>query len=157
MRIPQRGAKHHRAGLVPVINPVAKEFARRSIKGDMAITQGTANDHSLAADRIRPDRASLEHGVGMVTLPSTSSGAAKYALAAWIRRLRGYDDRGQAIAVRHPMADALLTMAATDVLSVASLFGDLAGHPMLVRGVSDWLAAMDKHGTLGALGLGQKG
>lgn len=75
-----------------------------------------------------------------------------YALAAWIRRLRGLDDQGQAIAVRHPMADALRRLTVTEILAVEPLFGDLAGHPMLVRGVSDWLAAMDRYGTLGALG-----
>ncbi|UKK85232.1 mannitol dehydrogenase family protein [Sphingopyxis sp. BSN-002] len=77
-----------------------------------------------------------------------------YALAAWIRRLRGYDDRGRTIAVRHVMADTLIPLAADAraVLALEPLFGDLAGHPALVPGVSDWLAAMEVHGTLGALG-----
>lgn len=77
-----------------------------------------------------------------------------YALAAWIRRLRGYDDRGRTIAVRHVKADTLIPLAgdARAVLALEPLFGDLAGHPALVPGVSDWLAAMEVHGTLGALG-----
>lgn len=77
-----------------------------------------------------------------------------YALAAWIRRLRGYDDRGRTIAVRHVMADTLIPLAgdAHAVLALEPLFGDLAGHPALVHGVSDWLAAMEVHGTLAALG-----
>ncbi|NIJ36062.1 fructuronate reductase/mannitol 2-dehydrogenase [Sphingopyxis panaciterrae] len=78
----------------------------------------------------------------------------EFALAAWIRRLRGRDDRGQPIAIRHPMADVLRPLAESDpaaVLSIRPLFGDLAGHPGLQDGVSRWLAAMDAHGTLGAL------
>jgi mannitol 2-dehydrogenase len=79
-----------------------------------------------------------------------------YALAAWIRRLRGQDDRGKAIEVRHPMAEMLRPLAGADVLDIEPLFGDLAGYPLLASGVSDWLAAMRRYGTLGALGRYQE-
>ncbi|WP_447763230.1 mannitol dehydrogenase family protein [Sphingopyxis panaciterrae] len=78
----------------------------------------------------------------------------EFALAAWIRRLRGRDDQGGPIAVRHPMADSLRPLAESDpmaILSMRPLFGDLADHPGLRRGVGRWLTGMEAHGTLGAL------
>ena len=52
------------------------------------------------------------------------------------------------------MADTLIPLAgdARAVLALEPLLGDLAGHPALVLGVTDWLAAMEVHGTLAALG-----
>jgi fructuronate reductase/mannitol 2-dehydrogenase len=78
----------------------------------------------------------------------------EFALAAWIRRLRGRDDRGQPIAVRHPMVDILQPLAGRDpavILSMPELFGELAGHTGLQQGVARWLAEMEVQGTLGTL------
>lgn len=76
-----------------------------------------------------------------------------YALAAWIRRWRGHDDRGRPIGLTHPMAETLQRLAhdPAALLALEPLFGDLADHPGVHRGVARWSAAMDVHGTLGAL------
>lgn len=68
------------------------------------------------------------------------------ALAGWIRRVRGVDEQGQAIEVRHPLA-ALLREKAEEggadpmpVLGITSLFGSLGDDPRLVAPLRHWLA-----------------
>ncbi|MFL5210068.1 MAG: mannitol dehydrogenase family protein, partial [Microvirga sp.] len=67
------------------------------------------------------------------------------ALAAWLRRVRGEDERGATIPVRHPLAD-LLRQKAIDggpdpgpLLSIRPLFGELGEDRLLVEPVRDWL------------------
>jgi fructuronate reductase/mannitol 2-dehydrogenase len=67
------------------------------------------------------------------------------ALAAWLRRVRGEDERGVAIPVRHPLAELLREKAAEGgpdpmpLFSIKPLFGELGRDPLLVDAVRDWL------------------
>jgi mannitol 2-dehydrogenase len=74
------------------------------------------------------------------------------ALAAWLYRVRGTDERGQAIELRHPLADELRMRAADGgpdarpLLSIRSLFGELGDDPRLVAAVNVWLSALYSRG-----------
>ncbi len=67
------------------------------------------------------------------------------ALAAWLYRMRGEDERGGPIELRHPLADLLRAKAAeggadpAPLLSIAALFGELGRDPRLVGPVRSWL------------------
>lgn len=67
------------------------------------------------------------------------------ALAAWLRRMRGVDERGRPIELRHPLADLLRAKAGEGgadpaaLLSIAPLFGELGGDPRIVEPVRRWL------------------
>jgi fructuronate reductase/mannitol 2-dehydrogenase len=75
------------------------------------------------------------------------------ALAAWLRRVRGEDERGQPIEVRHPLAEQLRVKAIEGgsdprpLLGMAQLFGDTGADPRLVEPVSQWLASLYSHGS----------
>ena len=75
------------------------------------------------------------------------------AIAAWLRRVRGEDERGAAIEIRHPMADTLREKAVEGgadprpLLSLAPLFGSLGEEPRFVQPVADWLAALYRDGA----------
>jgi fructuronate reductase/mannitol 2-dehydrogenase len=79
------------------------------------------------------------------------------ALAAWIKRLQGKDDRGGRIEIRHPLAHELERRARqggadpSAVLGLASLFGELGGDPRLLSVVSKWLGMLCNKGALGTL------
>jgi fructuronate reductase/mannitol 2-dehydrogenase len=70
------------------------------------------------------------------------------ALAAWLRRVRGEDERGVAIPVRHPLAELLREKAAEGgpdpipLLSIKPLFGELGQDPLLVDAVRNWLGRL---------------
>ncbi|MCR0981202.1 mannitol dehydrogenase family protein [Roseomonas populi] len=75
------------------------------------------------------------------------------ALAAWMRRLRGRDDAGVPIDIRHPMA-ALLTAKAAEggpdpapLLSIEPLFGRLGEEGRLVTPLRRWLGLLYEVGT----------
>ncbi len=79
------------------------------------------------------------------------------ALAAWLRRVRGEDEQGQAIDVRHPMA-ALLRARAVEggpdpmpLLSISPLFGELGQNERLVGAVRVWLTSLYQRGSLATL------
>jgi mannitol-1-phosphate/altronate dehydrogenase len=58
------------------------------------------------------------------------------ALAGWFGRMRGQDDHGVPIDIRHSFADTLRRAASEDpwpMLSIAPLFGDLAKNADLGR------------------------
>jgi mannitol-1-phosphate/altronate dehydrogenase len=67
------------------------------------------------------------------------------ALAAWLRRVRGEDERGATIPVRHPLADILRQKAIEGgpdpgpLLSIRPLFGELGDDRLLVEPVGGWL------------------
>ncbi|SEF53930.1 mannitol dehydrogenase family protein [Bosea lathyri] len=74
------------------------------------------------------------------------------ALAAWLRRVRGIDERGAPLLVTHPLA-ALLREKALEgdadprpLLSIGSLFGELADDPRLVAAVGHWLESLYREG-----------
>ncbi len=79
------------------------------------------------------------------------------ALAAWLRRVRGEDEAGQPIEVKHPMADALRRAAVaggTDprpLLGITELFGDIGTDPRLVGPVAAWLDALYRQGSRATL------
>ena len=70
------------------------------------------------------------------------------ALAAWLRRVRGEDEQGQPIEVRHPLADTLRAKAIEGgpdprpLLGMADLFGSIGGDARLVEPVAHWLASL---------------
>ncbi|ATE64533.1 mannitol dehydrogenase family protein [Rhizorhabdus dicambivorans] len=80
-----------------------------------------------------------------------------FGVAAWIRRMRGEDEAGGPIEVRHPLA-ALLRERTIEggpdplpVLRIASLFGDLVDHVGFVATVARSLAAIYALGCRAAL------
>ncbi len=70
------------------------------------------------------------------------------ALAAWLRRVRGEDEHGGPLPVRHPDADLLRAKALeggpdpAPLLSIRKLFGNLGQDRRLVDAVRAWLALL---------------
>ena len=75
------------------------------------------------------------------------------ALAAWLRRVRGVDEQGTPIDVRHPLAVELREKAEQGgpdpraLLGITSLFGDFADIAALTGPVGRWLAALYQDGS----------
>jgi len=75
------------------------------------------------------------------------------ALAAWLRRVRGEDEQGGRIDVRHPLAEQLRERAIEGradprpLLGLASLFGDLGTDPGVIEPVGRWLRSLYEHGS----------
>ncbi|MBV8525627.1 MAG: mannitol dehydrogenase family protein [Acetobacteraceae bacterium] len=75
------------------------------------------------------------------------------ALAGWMRRVRGVDEQGKPIDVRHPLAGLLREKAEeggpdpAPLLSITQLFGALGSDARLVGPLSKWLAALYGAGT----------
>jgi mannitol 2-dehydrogenase len=83
-------------------------------------------------------------------------------LAAWMRRVRGVDESGQPIDVRHPMAAELRAKAEEGgadprpLLSLTTLFGDLGANATLVSALGTWLGSLYEVGARRTLeGAGQ--
>lgn len=75
------------------------------------------------------------------------------ALAAWLRRVRGEDEQGQAIEIKHPMA-ALLRERAIEggpdpvaLLGITELFGETGSDPRLLEPVGRYLASLYQFGS----------
>jgi mannitol-1-phosphate/altronate dehydrogenase len=70
------------------------------------------------------------------------------ALAAWMRRMRGMDERGERIDIRHPVADLLREKAVAGgadprpLLGIEQLFGELAHDERLVNAAGKWLGSL---------------
>ena len=79
------------------------------------------------------------------------------ALAAWLRRIRGVDEQGAAIDVRHPLAALLREKAElggedpAPLLGLKPLFGELEDEPRLVEPVRRWLGSLYRHGSRATL------
>ncbi|MFT3727391.1 MAG: mannitol dehydrogenase family protein [Terricaulis sp.] len=79
------------------------------------------------------------------------------ALAAWIKRVRGFDDAGAPLEVRHPLAAELKRRAdeggpdPLPVLSIDALFGDVGRNPALIAATRRWLASLYDKGALASL------
>ncbi len=75
------------------------------------------------------------------------------ALAAWLRRVRGEDEQGQKIDIRHPLADELRAKAIEGgadprpLLAITPLFGETGSDPRLQQPVGRWLAMLYQHGA----------
>jgi mannitol 2-dehydrogenase len=75
------------------------------------------------------------------------------ALAAWMRRVRGEDEKGMPIEVRHPLAEQLRVKAIEGgpdprpLLGMVQLFGDSGTDPRLVEPVGRWLTSLHANGS----------
>ena len=92
-----------------------------------------------------PIRDRLDRGWGIELLA--------LGLAAWLRRVRGTDEQGRPIDVRHPLAAELRACAERGgadpgpLLGLGALFGTLGEEAALVRPVSRWLGALYRQGA----------
>ena len=92
---------------------------------------------NVLLDPIRA-RLAADAGIGLLAL----------ALAAWMRRVRGEDERGQPIEVRHPLAALLRERAVAGgpdpapLLAIEPLFGAAGRDPRLSVPVGHWLASL---------------
>jgi mannitol-1-phosphate/altronate dehydrogenase len=81
------------------------------------------------------------------------------AVAAWLRRVRGVDEAGAPIDVRHPMAAILREKAIEGgsdprpLLGVEGLFGQLEQDNVFVATVATWLASLYAQGAATTLAL----
>jgi len=75
------------------------------------------------------------------------------ALASWCRRVRGEDEQGHPIEVRHPLAALLRDRAIAGgpdprpLLSVRELFGETGEDPRLIEAVGQWLESLYSRGV----------
>ncbi len=93
-------------------------------------------------------RLAMGGGVGLLAL----------ALAAWMRRVRGVDESGAPIDVRHPMAAVLREKAEeggadpAPLFSLTGLFGALGSDARLVEAVRHWLGMLYAEGARQTIG-----
>jgi fructuronate reductase/mannitol 2-dehydrogenase len=79
------------------------------------------------------------------------------ALAAWLRRVRGEDQQGQPIDVKHPLAEQLRVKAIEGgpdprpLLGIVQLFGDTGSDPRLVEPMRIWLESLYAKGSRATL------
>ncbi len=118
-----------------------ERFANPAIK-DTVERVNTDAPLNVLVDPIR-DRLRAGQGVELLAL----------ALAAWLRRVRGEDEQGQPIDVRHPLA-ALLRDKAMEggpdprpLLGITQLVGDTGADARLIEPVGRWLASLYERGS----------
>jgi mannitol 2-dehydrogenase len=76
-----------------------------------------------------------------------------------MRRVRGVDEQGQQIDVRHPLAPLLRVKAdeggpdPAPLLSITQLFGGLGDEPRLVTPLRRWLGALYELGARRTLAI----
>lgn len=115
---------------------LVERFANPAIKDTLDRINADA-PLNLLVDPIR-DRSQRGQSIELLAL----------ALAAWIRRVRGIDEAGASIEVRHPLAEMLRERAAEGgadprpVLGIAQLFGELGASEILVATVGKYLAGL---------------
>jgi mannitol-1-phosphate/altronate dehydrogenase len=79
------------------------------------------------------------------------------ALAAWLRRVRGEDEQGKKIEVRHPLAEQLRAKAVEGgpdprpLLAIDGLFGSTGQDPRLQEPVGRWLTSLYAKGARATL------
>ncbi len=89
---------------------------------------------------VDPIRDRLKNGDGIELLA--------LALAAWLRRVRGTDEQGERIDIRHPMAQILRDRAIAGggdprpLLEITDLFGELGQQEAFVTSVGKWLTSL---------------
>jgi fructuronate reductase/mannitol 2-dehydrogenase len=113
-----------------------ERFANSKIKDTVERVNNDA-PINLLIDPIR-DRRKTSASVDLLAL----------ALAAWMRRVRGEDELGQPIHVKHPLA-ALLRSRAIEggadprpLLAITALFGELADDQPFVSTLQQWLRSL---------------
>ncbi len=118
-----------------------ERFANPAIK-DTVERVNTDAPLNVLVDPIR-DRLRAGEGVELLAL----------ALAAWLRRVRGEDEQGQPIDVRHPLAPLLREKAAEGgpdprpLLGITQLFGETGTDARLIEPVGRWLASLYERGS----------
>jgi mannitol-1-phosphate/altronate dehydrogenase len=118
-----------------------ERFANPAIK-DTVERVNTDAPLNILVDPIR-DRLRANQPVELLAL----------ALATWLRRVRGEDEQGQKIDVRHPLADELRAKAIEGgsdprpLLSMTQLFGDTGADVRLQKPVGHWLALLYAEGA----------
>jgi fructuronate reductase/mannitol 2-dehydrogenase len=101
---------------------------------------------NVLLDPIR-DRLHAGQGIDLLAL----------ALAAWLRRVRGEDEAGAPLEVRHLLAAPLREKAMeggedpAPLLGIAELFGELGRDARLAAAVRPWLAMLHRRGSRAAL------
>lgn len=139
--------------LVPVLGvdlaayqaTLIERFANPAIR-DTVERVNTDAPLSVLLDPIR-DRLERGNSIALLAL----------AFAAWLRRVRGTDERGMPTDVRHPLAAELRDRAIAGgadpraLLELRSLFGDLIDNHELVAAVSGWLASLYRMGSAATL------
>jgi mannitol 2-dehydrogenase len=132
--VPGIDLPHYKATLV-------ERFANPAIK-DTVERVNTDAPLNILVDPIR-DRLSAGQPLDLLAL----------ALAAWLRRVRGEDEQGQPIDVRHPLAEQLRAKAIEGgpdprpLLGITQLFGDTGADPLLIEPVGRWLASLYAKGS----------
>lgn len=113
-----------------------ERFANPTIK-DTVERVNTDAPLNVLVDPIR-DRLKRNESVELLAL----------ALAAWMRRMRGEDEAGQPIEIRHPLADLLRQKAIEGgadprpMLGIDRLFGKLGRNARFVGTVEKWLGSL---------------
>ncbi|MDB5363818.1 MAG: mannitol dehydrogenase family protein [Rhodospirillales bacterium] len=113
-----------------------ERFANTAIK-DTVERVNTDAPLNLLVDPIR-DRLKQDASVELLAL----------ALAAWLRRMRGEDEAGQPIQIRHPLAELLRQKAIEGgadprpMLAIDRLFGKLSRNDRFVATVGKWLESL---------------
>jgi mannitol-1-phosphate/altronate dehydrogenase len=116
-------------------------FANPAIK-DTVERVNTDAPLNILVDPIR-DRLAADESVDLLAL----------ALAAWLRRVRGEDEQGQPIDVKHPLAEQLRVKAIEGgpdprpLLGIVQLFGATGSDPRLVEPVRIWLESLYAKGS----------
>ena len=118
-----------------------QRFANPAIK-DTVERVNTDAPINMLVDPIR-DRLAAGQSLDLLAL----------GLAAWLRRVRGEDEQGQPIDVRHPLAALLRERAIAGgadpkpLLSITELFGTMGADPRLADTVGRWLASIYRQGS----------
>ena len=129
---------------------LVERFANPAIR-DTVERVNTDAPLNVLLDPIR-DRLERGNSVDLLTL----------ALAAWMRRVRGTDERGQLINIRHPLAAELRERAIAggpdprSLLGMSTLFGGLINHADFVGSVSGWLRSIYAVGSVETLEQAQR-
>ena len=122
-----------------------ERFANTAIK-DTVERVNTDAPLNILVDPIR-DRLAANESVELLAL----------GLAAWLRRVRGEDEEGGPIDVRHPFAVLLREKAIeggedpAPLLGIGQLFGDTGTDPRLLEPVGRWLAMLYRQGSRATL------
>jgi mannitol 2-dehydrogenase len=122
-----------------------ERFANPAIK-DTVERVNTDAPLNILVDPIR-DRLHAGRPVDLLAL----------ALAAWLRRVRGEDEQGKAVDVRHPLADLLRAKAIEGgpdprpLLGITQLFGETGADPGLQVAVGRWLTSLYARGARATL------
>ncbi len=127
--------------LVEYKRTLLTRFANPSIR-DTVERVNTDAPLNVLVDPIR-DRLRASEPVDLLAL----------ALAAWLRRVRGEDETGQPIEIKHPLAATLRARAIEGgpnpepLLGITELFGEVGRSAVLIGAVRHWLTSLYEVGS----------